>query len=134
MKPAFKVERDLLTPELRRLARRVADRKPILKAMGTALAEWTKDAFKQPARRRRAPFPDDVPAPTRMGSGQFCGRSSIPGTKRRYRPTGNRRNRWGNSPSTSFSTWSERVASGSQMRRASGMHSQRKIMLTANTA
>ncbi len=51
MKPAFKIERDLLTPELRRLARRVADRKPILKAMGLALVEWTKDSFKQPARR-----------------------------------------------------------------------------------
>ena len=47
----FKVERDLLTPELRRMAREVADKRPILKAMGSALVEWTKDAFKQPSRR-----------------------------------------------------------------------------------
>jgi len=51
MGETLKIERDLLTPELKRLAKKVADKRPILSAMGTAMAEWTKDAFSQPARR-----------------------------------------------------------------------------------
>jgi phage gpG-like protein len=65
MQGRFVISRDLLTPELRRLARKVADKKPILEAMGLALVSVTQRAFNDPALR---------PAPWRQvrdPSGQF---------------------------------------------------------------
>ncbi|WP_448579257.1 phage virion morphogenesis protein, partial [Thermosphaera sp.] len=54
--PGFHVSRDLLTPALRHLARKISDKKPILEAMGLALVSVTQRAFNDPSLRP-APWP-----------------------------------------------------------------------------
>ena len=50
------ISRDLLTPALRQMARKVSDKKPILEAMGLALVSVTRRAFNDPSLRP-APWP-----------------------------------------------------------------------------
>lgn len=54
MQARFTVARDLLTPALRQMARRVADRRPLLEAMGLALVSVTQRAFNDASLRPMA--------------------------------------------------------------------------------
>ena len=56
MSGGFQVTRDLLTPNLKALARRVSNCRPVLEAMGLALVSVTRRAFNDDSMRP-APWP-----------------------------------------------------------------------------
>jgi len=54
MKPTLTITRDLVTPELKRMAAQVSNKRPVLEAMGLALVSVTQRAFNDASLRPSA--------------------------------------------------------------------------------
>lgn len=94
MKASLRITRNTITPSLRRRARQLSDRRPLLKTMGEYTVQHTKRAFNEPGLRP-APWPNlKSGGPSRLRKNNVLSRSprvimvdngkAVVGSDRRY--------------------------------------------------